>query len=162
MLIRRVVPAIVATLAAYAGLAFAAGGFLREHYLTPLVTINLEHPPGNAWIISQWWTKDGRFAFAGYPPVNLLNQFCSPTPAGKDGAFGEDGRRASSSTATRSGPATSRPAGSGPSSGSRAAGCSRCQRCSSPQPSGWSTAAPPDASRHRRTSDPKHTNNGED
>jgi hypothetical protein len=38
MLIRRVVPAIIATLAAYAGLAFAAGGFLRQHYLTPLLT----------------------------------------------------------------------------------------------------------------------------
>ena len=41
MLIRRVVPAIVATLAVYAGLAFAAGGLLREHYLTPLVTSSL-------------------------------------------------------------------------------------------------------------------------
>ncbi len=36
------------------------------------------------------------------------------------------------STASRSGPATSRRAGSGRSSGSRAAGCSRCQCCSSP------------------------------
>src|SRR5580692_1228149 len=64
MLIRRVVPAIVAALAVYAGLAVAAGGFLREHYLTPLVT-NSANVPGTAWIISQWWTKDGRFAFAG-------------------------------------------------------------------------------------------------
>ena len=36
------------------------------------------------------------------------------------------------STASRSGPATSRPAGSGRSSGSKAAGCSRCRSCSSP------------------------------
>ncbi len=36
MLIRRVVPAIAATLAVYAGLAVATGLFLREHYLTPL------------------------------------------------------------------------------------------------------------------------------
>src|ERR1700722_4032371 len=35
MLIRRVVPAIAVTLAVYAGLAVAAAGFLREHYLTP-------------------------------------------------------------------------------------------------------------------------------
>jgi ABC-type transport system involved in multi-copper enzyme maturation permease subunit len=35
MLIRRVVPAIVAALAVYAGLAFAAAGLLREHYLPP-------------------------------------------------------------------------------------------------------------------------------
>jgi hypothetical protein len=58
MLIRRVVPAIVATLAVYAGLAFATGGFLREHYLTPLVTSNL-NVPDSAWILSQWWTKGG-------------------------------------------------------------------------------------------------------
>ena len=56
MLIRRVVPAIAATLAAYAGLALAAGMYLRQHYLTPLVTSNL-NVPGSAWIMSQWWTK---------------------------------------------------------------------------------------------------------
>ncbi len=81
MLIRRVVPAIVATLVVYAGLAFAAGGFLREHYLTPLVTSS-PNVPGTAWIISQWWTKGGRFAFAGNPPLSLLNQFCSSPPPG--------------------------------------------------------------------------------
>jgi hypothetical protein len=59
MLIRRVVPAIAATLAVYAGLAFATGGFLREHYLTPLVTIDNFNLPGSAWIISQRWTKGG-------------------------------------------------------------------------------------------------------
>jgi hypothetical protein len=55
MLIRRAVPAIAATLAAYAGLAFATGLFLRQHYLTPLVThgTNL---PGSAWIINHWYT----------------------------------------------------------------------------------------------------------
>ena len=58
MLIRRVVPAIAATLAVYAGLAFAAGGFLREHYLTPLVTSAL-NLPGSAWVLGQWWTKGG-------------------------------------------------------------------------------------------------------
>jgi ABC-type transport system involved in multi-copper enzyme maturation permease subunit len=59
MLIRRAVPAIAATLAAYAGLAFATGLFLRQHYLTPLVThgTNL---PGSAWIINHWYTKDGK------------------------------------------------------------------------------------------------------
>jgi ABC-type transport system involved in multi-copper enzyme maturation permease subunit len=58
MLIRRVVPAIAATIAVYAGLAFAAGGFLRDHYLTPLLTTNL-NVPESAQIISQWWTKGG-------------------------------------------------------------------------------------------------------
>ena len=55
---RRVVPAIIATLAVYAGLAVATGVFLREHYLTPLLTTNLT-VPGSAWILSQWWTKGG-------------------------------------------------------------------------------------------------------
>ena len=58
MLIRRVVPAIAATLAVYAGLAFAVGGFLRAHYLTPLVTTGLQLP-GSAWVLGQWWTKGG-------------------------------------------------------------------------------------------------------
>jgi hypothetical protein len=81
MLIRRVVPAIVATLAAYAGLAAATAVLLREHYLTPLLTRN-PNVPGTAWIISQWWTKGSRFAFAGNPPGSLLNRFCSSAPAG--------------------------------------------------------------------------------
>jgi ABC-type transport system involved in multi-copper enzyme maturation permease subunit len=59
MLIRRVVPAIAATLAVYAGLAFATGDFLREHYLTPLVTTNNFNLSGSAWVISEWWTKGG-------------------------------------------------------------------------------------------------------
>ena len=63
VLIRRVVPAIVATLAAYAGLALAAGMFLRQHYLTALVTSNV-NVPGSALVMSQWWTKGGQFAFA--------------------------------------------------------------------------------------------------
>jgi len=85
MLIRRVVPAIVATLVGYAGLAFATGGFLREHYLTPLLTSNYLSVPGNGWIIGQWWTKDGRFAFGSFPPMSVLSQFCPASPAGKGG-----------------------------------------------------------------------------
>jgi hypothetical protein len=58
MLIRRVVPAIAATLVVYAGLALAVGGLLREHYVTPLVTTNV-NVPESAWILRQWWTKGG-------------------------------------------------------------------------------------------------------
>ena len=90
MLIRRVVPAIVAALAVYAGLAIAAVAFLREHYLTPLVTSNA-NVPGAAWIIGQWWTKDGRFAFAGNPPNNLLNEYCNFAPSGSPGKGGSGG-----------------------------------------------------------------------
>ena len=84
MLIRRVVPAIAATLAAYTGLAFAAGLYLRQHYLTPLLTSN-PNVPGSAWIFSQWWTKDGKFAFA-VPPFSLVNQLCSSLPDEPQGA----------------------------------------------------------------------------
>ena len=86
-LIRRVVPAIAATLVAYAGLAFATGGFLRQHYLTPLVTSN-PNVPVSAWVMSQWWTKGGKFAFSGGPPDSLLNQYC---PAGPPGPVGPGG-----------------------------------------------------------------------
>jgi hypothetical protein len=59
MLIRRAVPAIAATLAAYAGLAFATGLWLREHYMTPLVTSN-PNLPGSAWILGNWYTRNGK------------------------------------------------------------------------------------------------------
>ena len=59
MLIRRVVPAIATTLAVYAGLSVAAGMYLRQHYLTPLVVSN-NFPPGSAQMLSRWWTKGGQ------------------------------------------------------------------------------------------------------
>jgi ABC-type transport system involved in multi-copper enzyme maturation permease subunit len=79
MLIRRVVPAIAATLAVYAGLAFAVGGILREHYLTPLVTTTL-NVPGSAWILSQWWTMGGTTLSqsAMYQPINATWQRLAP------------------------------------------------------------------------------------
>jgi hypothetical protein len=82
MLIRRVVPAVAVTLAAYAGLALATSLYLRQHYLTPLLTSRL--PPAHAWLLGQWATKGGKFAFAGrVPPLNLLPTHCiSPPPPG--------------------------------------------------------------------------------
>jgi ABC-type transport system involved in multi-copper enzyme maturation permease subunit len=81
MLIRRVVPAIAATIAAYAALAFAAGGWLRPHYLAPLLTTS-PNVPANAWLMSQWYTQHGRFA-ESFPPINLMNQYCQTLPASK-------------------------------------------------------------------------------
>jgi hypothetical protein len=79
LLIRRVVPAIAATLAGYAALAFAAGLYLRQHYAAPLLT-TAPDVPGSAWVMSQWWTKGGRFAF-GHPSSDLLMRLCpSPGP----------------------------------------------------------------------------------
>ena len=60
MLIRRVATAIAATLAVYTGLAVAAGLYLREHYMTPLLVKNA-NAPGSAWIIcQQWYAKGGQ------------------------------------------------------------------------------------------------------
>jgi hypothetical protein len=77
MVIRRAVPAIAATLAVYAGLAFATGLWLRQHYLTPLVTSN-PNQPGLAWVISGWYTKGGTFAFGdqGNGLASAVTQLC--------------------------------------------------------------------------------------
>ena len=80
VLIRRVVPAIVATLVAYGGLALAAGLFLRHHYFAPLVTSRTS-VSASAWITSQWWTRGGSFAFSGRPPLELVQHFCASPPA---------------------------------------------------------------------------------
>jgi hypothetical protein len=77
MLIRRVVPAIAATLAAYVGLALAAGLYLREHYMTPLLTSN-SNLPVSAWVISQSWTKDGKPV--SQSTVNQVLQQYLPAP----------------------------------------------------------------------------------
>ncbi len=89
MLIRRVVPAMAATLAACTGLAFAAGAFLRQHYLTPLLARNLFNPPGSAWIISQWLTKDGsRFPANGAQAINLFERLCPASAPGVKPSLG--------------------------------------------------------------------------
>jgi ABC-type transport system involved in multi-copper enzyme maturation permease subunit len=78
LLIRRIVPAIVATLAAYAGLALLTANVLRQHYLAPLVAKN-QNIPGSGWVISEWWTKGGRYVFGARPPLSLLPQLCPST-----------------------------------------------------------------------------------
>jgi hypothetical protein len=58
ILVRRVIPAMFATLAAYAGLAFGAGAFARQHYAAPLITTS---PSVNihihSWVLSQVWQR---------------------------------------------------------------------------------------------------------
>ena len=79
MLIRRVVPAIAATLAAYAALALATALWLRQHYMTPLLTTKL-NLPGTAWLVSQWFTKGGTFAFGAHGSgiVSAVSRLCPP------------------------------------------------------------------------------------
>ncbi len=83
IIVRRVVPAIVATLAAYTALAFATGMFLRQRYLTALLTSKL-NVPASAWIISQRWTTR-----AGQPVsqsvLGKVLQEGGPQLAGKGG-----------------------------------------------------------------------------
>ena len=76
MLIRRTVPAIGATLAVYAGLALATALWLRQYYMTPLLTTKL-NLPASAWIINQWYTQDGKFAFParGSQIISALQQY---------------------------------------------------------------------------------------
>jgi hypothetical protein len=79
MLIRRVVPAMAATLAAYLGLALVPGLWLRQYYL-PAVHTTSNNLPGLAWITNQWYTKGGKFAFGahGFPLVHAVSQLCPP------------------------------------------------------------------------------------
>jgi hypothetical protein len=82
MLIRRVVPAIVANMVAYTALALVAANVLRRHYLTPLLTTN-PNVPGTAWIYSQRWTKNGKLVFTSWRDApNALIQQCRSLPAG--------------------------------------------------------------------------------
>jgi ABC-2 family transporter protein len=81
-LIRQVVPAIAATLAAYAGLAIAVGMFLRQHYQTPLATSRL-NLPSSAWVVGQWWTKGGKVVFSSWPPQSLAFHICPPSVVGE-------------------------------------------------------------------------------
>ena len=77
MLIRRVVPAMAATLAVYLGLAVVPGLWLRQHYLPPVLTTS-NNLPNFAWVISQWYTKGGTFTFParGTQIVSAVSQLC--------------------------------------------------------------------------------------
>jgi len=96
LLIRRVVPAIVATLATYAGLVLLVGVFLRQHYLTPLIA-RQQGLPVSALVTGNWATKGGQtvFSFTGEPSYNLLAQFCpsgvtaKPSSSGLLGGFAQ-------------------------------------------------------------------------
>lgn len=58
VLIRRVLPAIFATLAAWSGLALATAVFFRQHYRGVLLTTNPNIGPP-ARVISRWWALHG-------------------------------------------------------------------------------------------------------
>jgi hypothetical protein len=55
VLIRRTVPAMAASIAAWTGLDFAVNLFLRKHYQAPLVTTSSTIWQNN-WVMGQWYT----------------------------------------------------------------------------------------------------------
>jgi ABC-type transport system involved in multi-copper enzyme maturation permease subunit len=71
VLIRRVVPAMFATLAAWTGLAYGTGSFLRQHYAEPMTTAGsptkLEGIHG--WVLGWEWARGGKPA-----SLSLINQ----------------------------------------------------------------------------------------
>ena len=79
MLIRRVVPAIAATLAVYAGLALATALWLRQRYMTPLLS-SKPNLPGTAWLVNQWYDKGGKFALPsrGSALAGTVSRLCPP------------------------------------------------------------------------------------
>jgi hypothetical protein len=83
MLIRKVVPAIVATLVVYAGLAVATGAWLRAHYLAPIVTRSL-NVPGSVWIVTQNWATRGGQSVSQAVLYQVL-QGAPAQAAGKEG-----------------------------------------------------------------------------
>lgn len=60
ILLRRVIPAMFATLAAYGGLAFVTGEFLRRHYATPLTSTSGDPKFHGSWVLSQTWNSGGK------------------------------------------------------------------------------------------------------
>jgi ABC-type transport system involved in multi-copper enzyme maturation permease subunit len=78
VLIRRVVPAMFATLAVWAGLAVLTGTFLRGNYLPPLVSTSLNEPHP-AWVMNQQWIVGGKPA-----TLDMINRALAPIDARAD------------------------------------------------------------------------------
>lgn len=74
VLIRRVVPAIAAGLAAYTGLMMATLLYLRQHYQAPLTVRGNGPASGSAWNISQWWTGPGGQRITNFGMIISLQQ----------------------------------------------------------------------------------------
>lgn len=71
ILIRRVIPAMFATLAVWIALAFLTGAYLRPHYEAALVTHNA-NPPAGALVIRQAMFRGGKPA-----SLDMINQTLS-------------------------------------------------------------------------------------
>jgi hypothetical protein len=74
VLIRRVVPAMAAAMAAWTGLLLATLLYLRRHYETALIARNsgMGAPGIGPWVISQWWTAPNGKAVTGANQIIAL------------------------------------------------------------------------------------------
>jgi hypothetical protein len=74
VLIRKVVPAIAATMAAWAGLLLITILYLRPHYQAPLTIRGQTVPGASPWLIRQWWTgPSGKTITSENQIVALIN-----------------------------------------------------------------------------------------
>lgn len=75
VLIRRVVAAIVAGMAVWAGLLLTTLLYLRPHYQAPLTVRGAGGAPGaSPWVISQWWTgPNGQHITSEQQIIALIN-----------------------------------------------------------------------------------------
>jgi hypothetical protein len=78
-LIRRLIPALVAAVAAWSGLLAVVVFYLRSHYLAPLTGTGLiDSVNGNGqgvpWLLSQWWTQPGGTPASQAEIATLSNQ----------------------------------------------------------------------------------------
>lgn len=75
MLIRRVVPAMATAMAVVGGLGLAAGLYLRQRYLPPLVLAGANGPGPSDWTLGSWYTGRG-----GQPVDPVTAQVTCPGP----------------------------------------------------------------------------------
>jgi hypothetical protein len=79
VLIRKVVPAIVAAMAAWAGLLLATVLYLRQHYQAPLTARSGQSTgASSSWRISQWWTGPNGKIITGEHQIIALFQHPHP------------------------------------------------------------------------------------
>jgi hypothetical protein len=77
VLIRRVVPAMAAAMAVWAGLLLATTVYLRRHYEAQLIARNSGQgaPGASPWVITQWWTgPNGKTVTSENQIIALINK----------------------------------------------------------------------------------------
>ena len=99
-LIRRMIPAIVAAIAAWSGLLVAVVFWLRSHYQAPLTGTGLINSTGGdgqgvPWVLTQWWIQPGGTPASQAEISTLSNQLRQagglPTPPAVQQWFAEQG-----------------------------------------------------------------------